>query len=58
MSEITGYHAHVYYDANTQAIAQQVCEEVADLFPVQMGRMHAKNVGPHPNWIPKKWHGK
>ena len=50
MPEITGYHAHVYFDADTQDTAQQVCEEAARLFPVQMGRMHARNVGPHPRW--------
>jgi len=50
MPEITGYHAHVYYDADTQDIARQLCEEAARLFPVKMGRMHARNVGPHPRW--------
>ncbi len=51
MPKITGYHAHVYFDADTQDTAQQVCEEAARLFPtVQMGRMHARNVGPHPRW--------
>ncbi len=50
MSEITGYHAHVYFDADTQDLAQQICEEAARLFPVQMGRMHARPVGPHPRW--------
>ncbi|MFA3918233.1 DOPA 4,5-dioxygenase family protein [Ruegeria hyattellae] len=50
MSKITGYHAHVYFDAATQDAAQKVCEEAAKLFPVEMGRMHAKAVGPHPRW--------
>lgn len=50
MPDITGYHAHVYFDAETQHIARQVCEEVSRLFPVKMGRMHAKTVGPHPRW--------
>ncbi|WP_170763940.1 DOPA 4,5-dioxygenase family protein [Ruegeria lacuscaerulensis] len=50
MPEITGYHAHVYFDADTQDIAQQVCEEAARRFAVQMGRMHTRNVGPHPRW--------
>ncbi|WP_170400760.1 DOPA 4,5-dioxygenase family protein [Ruegeria arenilitoris] len=50
MPEITGYHAHVYFDAETQDIAQQVCQEAARLFPVGKGRMHARNVGPHPRW--------
>lgn len=50
MPEITGYHAHVYFDIDTQDTARQVCEEAARLFPVQMGRMHARTVGPHPRW--------
>ena len=50
MTEITGYHAHVYFDADTQETARLVCEEAARLFPVQVGRMHARNVGPHPRW--------
>ncbi len=50
MSEITSYHAHVYFDADTQDTAQQVCEDAARLFPVAMGRMHSRTVGPHPRW--------
>lgn len=50
MPEITGYHAHVYFDADTEDTARQLCQEAARLFPVQMGRMHARNVGPHPRW--------
>ena len=50
MPEITGYHAHVYFDADTQTIAQQLCQEADRLFPVEIGRMHAKIVGPHPRW--------
>ncbi len=48
MQRIKGYHAHVYYDASTQEQARQLCEEAARLFPVTMGRMHQKPVGPHP----------
>ena len=47
---ITGFHAHVYYDANTIGIAREVCEAARDRLPVQMGRMHEKAVGPHPAW--------
>ncbi len=50
MPEIVGYHAHVYYDSDTQDTARQVCEEAARLFPVEMGRMHTRPVGPHPRW--------
>ncbi|WP_170387111.1 DOPA 4,5-dioxygenase family protein [Ruegeria atlantica] len=50
MPEIVGYHAHVYFDADTQATAKQICEEAARLFPVAMGHMHTRPVGPHPRW--------
>lgn len=50
MPQITGYHAHVYFDAETQETARHVCEAAARLFPVQMGHMHSRNVGPHPRW--------
>ncbi|KUJ77522.1 DOPA 4,5-dioxygenase family protein [Ruegeria profundi] len=50
MPEITGYHAHVYFDADTVDLARQVCSEAARLFPVEMGRVHERNVGPHPRW--------
>lgn len=46
---ITGFHAHVYYDANTKGIAEQVREGVAASFPdAALGRWHDKPIGPHP----------
>ncbi|QKZ02292.1 DOPA 4,5-dioxygenase family protein [Pseudomonas eucalypticola] len=51
MQSINGYHAHVYFDASTLAQARALCEEAARLFPeVVMGRVHEKQVGPHPDW--------
>ncbi|WP_287809023.1 DOPA 4,5-dioxygenase family protein [Pseudomonas sp.] len=51
MQSINGYHAHVYFDASTIAQARALCEEAARLFPeVVMGRVHEKQVGPHPDW--------
>jgi DOPA 4,5-dioxygenase len=50
VQRIKGYHAHVYYDASTLEQARELCEEAARLFPVTMGRMHQKPVGPHPDW--------
>ena len=47
---IKGYHAHVYFDATTAETARQLCEEAAERFPVEMGRMHERPVGPHPRW--------
>jgi aromatic ring-cleaving dioxygenase len=48
MPDIRGFHAHVYFDAETKERARAVCERARDLFPVTMGRMHEKPVGPHP----------
>lgn len=48
MTEITGYHAHVYYDTQTKERARAVSEAARDLFDAEMGRMHDTPVGPHP----------
>ena len=44
------YHAHVYFDADTVAQARALCEEAGRSFKVAVGRVHEKNVGPHPRW--------
>ncbi|MHA6263102.1 DOPA 4,5-dioxygenase family protein [Arenibacterium sp. CAU 1754] len=49
-TDITGFHAHVYYDAKTIDTARAVCQAAKAQLPVQMGRMHEKPVGPHPMW--------
>lgn len=46
----TEYHAHVYYDASTQGIAEQIYQELSQFFDVKLGRFHTQNVGPHPQW--------
>lgn len=50
VSDIGGYHAHVYYDAETLDRARVVCEALRDRFGATMGRMHERNVGPHTMW--------
>jgi DOPA 4,5-dioxygenase len=50
MSSITGYHAHVYFDADSLEAARSLCETAAELFGLKMGRVHEKAVGPHPMW--------
>ncbi len=50
MAEITGFHAHVYFDAATVEQARAVCEAAAERFGVTMGRVHERPVGPHPRW--------
>lgn len=50
MTEIHGYHAHVYFDAETLAQARALCEAARDSFGIEMGRVHERAVGPHPDW--------
>ena len=45
---ITGYHAHVYFDADTVEKATALCAAARDRFGVVMGRVHERPVGPHP----------
>jgi DOPA 4,5-dioxygenase len=47
---ITGYHAHVYYDAGRIDAARELCAAAREQFGVAMGRMHERPVGPHPQW--------
>lgn len=46
--EVHGYHAHVYYDADTLSIATQLREDLAANLPVEIGRFSGEQVGPHP----------
>lgn len=50
MSQITGFHAHVYFDADTVGQATALCERLRDAFALTMGRVHERPVGPHPRW--------
>lgn len=47
---IRGFHAHVYFDADSVDVAREVCEAARDQFGVEMGRVHERPVGPHPMW--------
>lgn len=47
---IHGFHAHVYFDAGSLAQARALCLAAAGRFPLKMGRVHEKPVGPHPDW--------
>jgi DOPA 4,5-dioxygenase len=48
VSEIAGYHAHVYFDAGTREAAERVREGLAQRFTVELGRWREQPVGPHP----------
>ncbi|MDZ7958013.1 MAG: DOPA 4,5-dioxygenase family protein [Aulosira sp. DedQUE10] len=45
---ITGFHAHVYFDIATREAAAHVREGLGANFDVQLGRWHDKPIGPHP----------
>jgi aromatic ring-cleaving dioxygenase len=46
--ETTGYHAHVYFDAATHEAAHRLTDAARRAFPLTVGRMHDRPVGPHP----------
>ena len=48
VSEISEYHAHVYYTPEQKELAAVLREGVTERFEVRMGRWHDKAVGPHP----------
>lgn len=47
MGALTGYHAHVYYDAAQRLQAADLRAEIGRVFPVLIGRMHDRPIGPH-----------
>jgi DOPA 4,5-dioxygenase len=48
---ITGYHAHVYFDQDTEASAAALRDGLEQRFDVTLGRWHHKAVGPHTAWM-------
>ena len=49
VSAIQSWHAHVYYTADTKAVALQLREWVGARFPAALlGRWHDNKIGPHP----------
>ena len=45
---ITGYHAHIYYDAATRETAARLRQAIGEQFAGVVGRWHDEAVGPHP----------
>ena len=50
MTTIKGYHAHVYYRADTKAKAEKLRAGVDRQFDTALGRWHDRPIGPHPEW--------
>ena len=44
------YHAHVYFGPDTLQQARTLCEQAGSLWGVTVGRVHERQVGPHPHW--------
>ena len=45
---IDGYHAHVYYDTESRATAEQLAKALTDKFAVELGGFFDEPIGPHP----------
>ncbi|MHA1566631.1 MAG: DOPA 4,5-dioxygenase family protein [Alphaproteobacteria bacterium] len=50
MTTIQGYHAHVYYQADTRAKAEKLRAAIDQRFDTTLGRWHDRPIGPHPEW--------
>jgi DOPA 4,5-dioxygenase len=46
-TDITGFHAHVYFDEATRGAAERLREELTPRFALQLGRWHLQPMGPH-----------
>jgi len=46
--QVTGYHAHVYYDSTTRPAVERLAEAVGNNFRVEFGGFRDGPVGPHP----------
>lgn len=44
------YHAHVYFGPGSEEQARALCQEAGERFKVAVGRVHEREVGPHPHW--------
>ncbi|MEO7642984.1 MAG: DOPA 4,5-dioxygenase family protein [Ramlibacter sp.] len=44
------WHAHVYFGPQTVEQARTLVQQAGEQFKVQVGRVHEREVGPHPQW--------
>lgn len=48
---LRGWHAHIYFDQQTEEKAKKVIEQVrAEIEGINQGHMHRELVGPHSQW--------
>ena len=47
IESITGYHAHVYYNADNKKIAQRFRRRIKVHFNIHLGRWYDNPIGPH-----------
>ena len=45
---VYGYHAHVYYGAETKPVAERLAKRLNENFDVEIGEFSGERVGPHP----------
>ncbi len=48
MTELKGYHAHVYYDRQSRDVAERLRQTLISRFPVKPGGFSDDPIGPHP----------
>ena len=48
MTENKGYHAHIYYNAETKPVAEKLRQTIAGKFAVEVGGLSDEPRGPHP----------
>ena len=48
MTELKGYHAHVYYDPATRPTAERLRDAIISQFAVRPGAFSDEPIGPHP----------
>jgi aromatic ring-cleaving dioxygenase len=47
-AQLSGYHAHVYYDTATRPAAERLAATIGSKFRVEFGGFYDGPVGPHP----------
>ena len=50
MTDIKDYHAHIYFNRDTEDKAKVIMDKIGREFAVEVGTFHKKQVGPHPCW--------